>query len=285
MTSPTTRKDKRGADRPSRARVRCAPGSAAPRRSDGQTLGELLRQLRTEHGLSTRRLAERAGVARSTIQRLERGEIRPRPSTLGWVAGAIDPDRRKEIRDQLVAAAGDELAAHSEAWSRRQVHRVNQRLQQGLVPRPVAWDRQMRLTAASDAMLNVAMVLTDKAAAMLDRPGAERLVDELINLTGQLRAESERLAKVAGVRFPGTPMRRWRGDPVDVSPYPPPLSDLRVVWRWLWAWQVREGLIRPRSARERAIAATGERERQAVRDAPEPQPARPRSITEGSRAR
>jgi hypothetical protein len=66
-------------------------------------------------------------VSRSTNQRLERGEMRERPSTLGWIAGAIDPDRRAEIRDQLVAAAGDEIAPHIDRWSRRQVRRMNGR--------------------------------------------------------------------------------------------------------------------------------------------------------------
>lgn len=44
--------------------------------------------------------------------------------------------------------------------------------------------------------------------------------------------------------------------------------------RWLREWQVREGRVRPRSARERAIAATGGKERQAATQAPEPPPAR-----------
>ncbi|MGH3233642.1 MAG: helix-turn-helix domain-containing protein [Streptosporangiaceae bacterium] len=126
------------------ARVPQAPTSGATGRSDGQTLAELLRRLRTEHGLSSRRLAVRAGVARSTVQRLKRGQLRPRPSTLGWIAGAIDLDRRKEIRDALVAAAGDELAPHSEAWSRYRVRRMNERLHAGLAPVPVPWDRQIR---------------------------------------------------------------------------------------------------------------------------------------------
>ena len=106
---------------------------------------------------------------------------------------------------------------------------------------PVASERRIRLTAASDAMMNAAMGLTDKAAAMLERPGTGRMVDELIALIGQLNAESERSARGASVRFPGTPTRRWRGDPADVSPYPPTLNDLSAVWRWLREWQCREG--------------------------------------------
>ena len=164
--------------------------------------------------------------------------MRPRPSTLGWIAGAIDPDRRKEIRDQLVEAAGDEIAPHSEAWSRRQVYRVNQRLPQGLVPRPVAWDRQMRLTAASDAMVNVAMVLTDKAAAMLDRPGADRLVDELINLTG---------AAASGVGAAG------QGRRSALSWY----SDAQVAWRSGRCLAVSAAAERPASCLAVAVGVAG----------------------------
>jgi len=257
-------------------------------RTGVQTLAALLRQLRSERGLSTRGLAERAGVARSTVQRLERGQIRARPSTLGWLAGAIDPDRRAEIRDRLVAAAGDDLAPHSGTWARYQVRRMDRALRAGMAPLPVAWERRIRLTAASEAMHQAAMALTDRAADALDRPGTGRAVGELMRLSGQLRAESARLEADAGIPLFGTPPRRWRGDPPDVSPFAPPLSDLRVVQRWAWEWECREGRLRPRSARERAIAATGVRERQAVRDAPEPPPARPprerplRQITEGT---
>jgi transcriptional regulator with XRE-family HTH domain len=51
-------------------------------------------------------LARRALVARSTIQRLEKGQLRPRPSLLAWVAYALDPDHAKVIRPALVEAAG-----------------------------------------------------------------------------------------------------------------------------------------------------------------------------------
>lgn len=161
---------------------------------------------------------------------------------------------------------------------------MNDRLRAGLAPLPLRLERYIRLFTASEAMLSAAMSLSDIAAAVIDEPGSR--FDDYMKLSSALRAESGLLLKDAGGIIHGAALpRRHRGDPSDVSPYAPSLSDLRAVWRWLWAWQVREGRIRPRSARERAIAATGERERQMVRDAPEPQPARPRSAAEGRRAR
>jgi len=275
----------RGADPPSRAPAPYAPASGATGRSDGQTLGELLRELRTGHGFSTRRLAARAAVSRSTIQRLEHGTLRPRPSTLALIASALDPDRRAEIRARLVAAAGDDLAPHNEAWSWYQAHRLQAGLEAGDVPMALAWERRLRLFTAGEAMWHLAMQLGDMAGAVIDEPGPR--FDDLMRLDSALRDEAGRLHKEAGGTFGGAarPLRRWRGDPADVSPFPPSLADLSAVWRWLWAWQCREGRLRPRSAWERAVAQTGARERQAVRDAPERPPARHRTATEGRQPR
>ena len=276
-SNPTEDERKRAASRAPRA---CAPHAAtspATGRSGVAALAALLRQLRTDHGLSTRRLATRAAVARSTIQRLENGRLRPRPSTLSIIAAAIDPDRRKEIRDQLVAAAGDDLAAHNERWSWYQARRLQVALEAGLVPLPVASERLLRLFTAGDAMWRTSMRLHDLAAAVIDEPGSR--FNDFMRLSGALSDESDRLHKEVGMTFGETarPLRRWRGDPADVEPFPPPLNDLRGVWGWLWEWQCREGRLRPRSVRERAILATGERERQKVRDTPEPPWAQPRS--------
>lgn len=265
---------RRGAVRPSRVRARYAPATGATGRTGAEAFGAVLRQLRVEHGWSASRLADRAGVSRSTVRRFEGGQLRPRPSTVGWLAGAIDPDRRAEIRDRLVAAAGDDLAPHNETWARYQMRRMDRALQEGRAPLPVAMARAIRLTAASGEMLAVAMALTDRAAAALDEPGAGCLVDELMALSDQLQAESDLLWADPGGRLHGPPPRRWRGDPPDVSPNAPPLGDLAAVRRWLRAWRVREGRLEPRSARERAIAVTGSAERQAIADAPDPPPAK-----------
>jgi hypothetical protein len=213
-------------------------------------------------------------MARSTVQRIERGLLRPRPSTVALIAAALDPDRRAEIRGRLIAAAGDDLAPRNEAWSRYQVRRLQGALESGDVPLPVADDRRLRLFTAGESMRRAAMALDDIAAEMIDEPGPQ--FDDLMCLGDALRAEAEQLHNEAATIFGGMarPLRRWRGDPADVSPLPPPLSDLGAVWRWLWEWQCREGRLRPRSARERAIAATGQQERETARNTPEvpPQP-------------
>ncbi|MGH3295760.1 MAG: helix-turn-helix domain-containing protein [Trebonia sp.] len=251
-----------------RARPRYAATCGGNVAGSGQTLAALLRQLRAEHGLSVRRLAERAVVDRRTVQRLERGQLRPRPSTLARIAGALDPDRRTEIRAQLVAAAGENIAADSAGWSRYATARIGEALRAGRVPFPAAHDRAVRLSVASEQMFAMSMKLTDAAAAAINKPGSR--FRDLMNLSNALDAEYELLGKEVGSIWHATPPRRYRGDPVDVSPYPPPLGDLRAVWQWLWEWRVREGRLRPRSARERAIAETGARERQKVREAPAP---------------
>ena len=230
----------------------------------GQTLAALLKQLRAESGLSTRRLAERAVVARTTVQRLERGQIRPRPSTLGRIATALDPDRRAEILEQLVAAAGENIAADSNGWSRYQRRRVSKALLAGRLPMRAADARRIRLSVTSEAMFTASGNLTDMAAAAIDDPGSR--CRDLLNLAEALGDESDLLGKEAGGIIKATPPPRHHGDPADVSPYPPSLGDLRAVWRWLWEWQAREGRLRPRSARERVIAETGARERQKVRE-------------------
>lgn len=260
----------RAADRLPRARVRYAAAYGGNVASDGQTLAALLRQLRTGCGLSVRRLAERAVVDRRTIQRFERGQLRPRPSTLGRIAGALDPDRRAEILGQLVAAAGENIAEDNAAWSQYAAARVSEALRAGLVPLPAVHARAIRLSVASETMFWTSMRLTDLAAAVVEEPGSGFY--DLMDLAHALDAESDLLRKDAGGTWKATPPRRHRGDPADVSPYAPPLGDLRAVWRWLRAWQCREGRLRPRSARERAIAETGARERRKARETPGPFP-------------
>lgn len=66
------------------------------------TLGELVRKLREEAGLSTRKLAELSGVNQSNISRLELGRApRSTMSSLTRIAEALDVDPRR-----LYAAAG-----------------------------------------------------------------------------------------------------------------------------------------------------------------------------------
>jgi hypothetical protein len=136
-------------------------------------------------------------------------------------------------------------------------------------PRPPPASPRIRLATASEAMGAAAVVLIDRVLDTLSRPGTDRPVNELMRLSDQLRGESDQLVADVGVSLHGIPALQWRGDPPDASPFAPPLSDLRAAWCWLRKWQCREGRLRPRSAPERAIAATGKRERQKIRDAPD----------------
>lgn len=56
--------------------------------------GLLLRDVRRRRALTILQLAERSGVHRDTIHRLEVGETDPRPSTIRKLADAlrVDPD-------------------------------------------------------------------------------------------------------------------------------------------------------------------------------------------------
>jgi ribosome-binding protein aMBF1 (putative translation factor) len=53
-------------------------------------IGEEVRRLRAERGLSQQQLAERMGVPQSVVARLEAGGVEPRLSTLDRVARALD---------------------------------------------------------------------------------------------------------------------------------------------------------------------------------------------------
>jgi hypothetical protein len=89
---------------------------------------------------------------------------------------------------------------------------MNEAIQAGRAPLPVAMAWQIRLTAASEAMHQAAMAINDRAGALLDRPGDGRLVETLMHVSGQLREESDQLASDVGDLIFATPPRRWRGD-------------------------------------------------------------------------
>jgi DNA-binding XRE family transcriptional regulator len=94
---------------PGRVRVResaTSSGAAGRSRTNGPgLLAVAVRELRTERGLSVSALARRAAIDRRTIQRLVRGQLRPRPSLLWAIAYGADPDQSAEVRERLLAAA------------------------------------------------------------------------------------------------------------------------------------------------------------------------------------
>ncbi|MEV0971632.1 helix-turn-helix domain-containing protein [Microtetraspora glauca] len=74
-------------------------------------LGELLRRLRKDAGLTGKDLAQRAGVAQPTISRMETGRLLPTPETVERVSAALnlDEDKRREL-DALLLRLRDEVS-------------------------------------------------------------------------------------------------------------------------------------------------------------------------------
>jgi transcriptional regulator with XRE-family HTH domain len=153
-------------------------------------VGELVRELRMAAGLSERALARRSAVARSTVTRLEHGQIRPRRSLLGALATGIDPDRQKELRARLLAAAGDDVAEETDRWRRYRRRRMERGILRGDVPLPAKVADGIRLHKAADAAWQAGM-------AILHRPGTFDDGDAL-DEAKRLFAESHALRDQAG---------------------------------------------------------------------------------------
>ncbi|GLX05441.1 helix-turn-helix transcriptional regulator [Microbispora sp. NBRC 16548] len=81
------------------------------RRDRLRELGELLRRLRKDAGLTGKELAQVAGVAQPTISRIETGRLLPTPETVERVAAALqlDRDARREL-DALLVRLRDEVS-------------------------------------------------------------------------------------------------------------------------------------------------------------------------------
>jgi transcriptional regulator with XRE-family HTH domain len=259
-----------------RARVCCAADSGPPgcSWSNGPVaLAAAVRTLRAERGLTVSSLARRAAVDRRTVQRLERGQLRPRLSLLWAIAYGVDPDLSAQVRGRLVAAAVPFVVPDTDASRRARSRRLWAAWHAGKLPLPVYWERRVRLYAASEAMWAVASSLTHRVTDAL-LGGADEGAPWMAaagDLGDALRAESALLLAGSGGRVEGLPCRRrMRGGPVDVPAVPPEGADLSGLWRWVREWQVREGRREPRTARERAIAATGAAEQSRLRAHPEP---------------
>ncbi|MEJ2866096.1 helix-turn-helix transcriptional regulator [Actinomycetospora flava] len=87
-------------------------------------LGRLVRRCRTACGLAQNDLADAAGVARRTVQRLEHGQHRPRMSLLASLAAVLAPEQPDALLAALVAAAGDSLRPDTLASLRRRARLV-----------------------------------------------------------------------------------------------------------------------------------------------------------------
>lgn len=133
-----------------------------PPAADLIALGVLVRQARTEAGLSTRGLALRASCARSTVQRLERGLLQPRRSLLAWVAYGIDPDRNRELLVAFIDAAGGAAAlAPDGRWGARRGRSGLAGIASGQVPLPREIARRVALHIEAAEAFKAAYAIAD----------------------------------------------------------------------------------------------------------------------------
>jgi len=65
-------------------------------------LGSLVAELRAQKGLTQEKLAEYCEVSTRTIQRIEQGEVEPRPFTLNSLSNILDFDFNSEQKDGTV---------------------------------------------------------------------------------------------------------------------------------------------------------------------------------------
>ncbi len=82
-----------------------------------------LRRLRTERGLSVRKLGEKAGVHYVSIVKMETGKLDPRLSTLLRVAGALGVTVSELIGEQPKIKGGQSHGTHKKKG--RVVRRVS----------------------------------------------------------------------------------------------------------------------------------------------------------------
>jgi transcriptional regulator with XRE-family HTH domain len=199
-------------DRSSRARVMRGQDlvqPVAPGAQGREAAGQLVRSWRMAAGFSERALARRSAVARSTVTRLEHGQIRPRRSLLSAVAVGVDPDRPKELLAQLVAAAGDDIAPESDGWRRYRRRRMEKGMLAGRVPLPTKVTDGLRLHRAADAAWHTGM-------GILRRPGAlddAQALDEALQLMDEARSLRDQAGPAMLVRIGKVEIRAGWGAP------------------------------------------------------------------------
>ncbi|MEU8176364.1 helix-turn-helix transcriptional regulator [Microbispora hainanensis] len=81
------------------------------RRDRLRELGDLLRRLRKDAGLTGKDLAQRAGVAQPTISRMETGRLLPTPETVERVSAALQLNDNARVElDTLLVRLRDEVS-------------------------------------------------------------------------------------------------------------------------------------------------------------------------------
>lgn len=187
---PPRHGDARGGTGPARVRARVTPRrlfdrSNVPveeRERLAGSLGARLRAVRVRAGLSVRELADAAGCATSTVRRLERGEMRPRPSMLRSLAEVLRPSRPAPLTRELCDLAGGSLRPDTAAGIAARARRVRRaRLRYGRLVR-----REQDLTSASLRISARALSAADVSALDLTADVSE----------GQLRRHEQVLTRI-----------------------------------------------------------------------------------------
>lgn len=154
------------------------------------TIGVLLRTERLAAGYGTRRAAAAIGCERSTVRRLESGQLRPREVTLRCIAAAYRPDDPRPLAQRLIAAAGASLRPDTDGAVRRRIRRANAAILAGRRRLPSDLERRLVLHRRADAMHR-------RVDALLAAPGA--LDDpDVLGQALDLHTEASRLREQAG---------------------------------------------------------------------------------------
>jgi transcriptional regulator with XRE-family HTH domain len=178
------------------------------------TLGAVLKAMRTERGLSTRALAERSTVARSSITRLESGMRRPRPEMLHALAYGLDHEHPEPLAERLMAAAGPSLRPDTEAGlraRRRRMERAHRAVKalRYQVAREADYARQRSLALIIGDLrhMNVPRVVANPTAAQVAREQAALdQMQAVLDASQAARRHSDAL--FATLRWPYHPLER-----------------------------------------------------------------------------
>jgi transcriptional regulator with XRE-family HTH domain len=97
--------------------VRSAPSAAADAPDIERRIASRLARLRTERGWSLEALAERSGISRATLSRLERGELSPTAAMLGRLCTTFGWTLSRLMAEAETRAPSLVRAAEQAAWT------------------------------------------------------------------------------------------------------------------------------------------------------------------------
>lgn len=178
----------RGSHAASRAHVGRPVG--AEREQLRASLGALLAAERVAAGYSQCQLARAIGCARSTIERLELGERRPRECLLRYLASVLAVDDPRPLAERLIAAAGEACRPDTAAAVRHRRRRADAALLAGWMPLPARIAQPLALHRQADAARACAHRLFDAPGALGDTATLAEI--------NRLMAEARYLRALAG---------------------------------------------------------------------------------------